>query len=318
MWVYACGCKGDGSYVKYYVLWCAYDSMNICDWIDEGYIGTNSDNTWLSSTTLDQGILNQTVQQESEESPSPVPLVPTDNVPSDDVPEFSFACSWIEIGSRSINGSQVGHQDDIGNLNDVNEPHDNDPHIMGGIGGIRFPPSEGNVVFHITSTMLQLLQLKGFFSGLAHEDPHEHIRNFVLRTKSRIQGFKCLEGETIHETWLRFKKLVLQYPTHGLPDNVLLQYFYRCLDSVNKGVADQLCPGGSMQQPYVVAAQQLDGMTTINRVGEPQVQSVNHRRSRRPRPRPPLDSNKFHIGVYKTRQDHKIIGESPTRSAIPT
>jgi len=49
--------------------------------------GTNSDNTWLSSTTLDQGILNQTVQQESEESPSPVPLVPTNNVPSDDVPE---------------------------------------------------------------------------------------------------------------------------------------------------------------------------------------------------------------------------------------
>ncbi|KAG5585134.1 hypothetical protein H5410_045568 [Solanum commersonii] len=50
--------------------------------------GTNSFNIWLSSTTLDQGILNQTVQQESEESPSPVPLVPTNNVPSD-VPEVS-------------------------------------------------------------------------------------------------------------------------------------------------------------------------------------------------------------------------------------
>jgi len=69
----------------------------------------------------------------------------------------------------------------------------------------------------------------------------------------------------LHENWLLFNKLVLQCPTHGLPNNVLLQYFYQILDSVNKGVADQLSPGGLMQQPYAVAAQLLDGMTTINR-----------------------------------------------------
>uniref|UniRef100_M1D8A9 Uncharacterized protein n=1 Tax=Solanum tuberosum TaxID=4113 RepID=M1D8A9_SOLTU len=47
--------------------------------------------------------------------------------------------------------------------------------------------------------------------------------------------------------------------------NVLLQYFYRSLDSVNKGIADQLSPGGLMQHPYVIGAQLLDGMTMINR-----------------------------------------------------
>lgn len=52
---------------------------------------------------------------------------------------------------------------------------------------------------------------------------------------------------------------------HGLPDNVLLQYFYRSLDSVNKGVSDQLSWGGLMKKPYVVAVQLLDGMTTINK-----------------------------------------------------
>lgn len=66
------------------------------------------------------------------------------------------------------NGSQVGHQDDIDNINDVQQPNINDSYS-----------AEGNVVFHITSTMLQLFQLKRLFSGLAHEDPHEHLQNFV-------------------------------------------------------------------------------------------------------------------------------------------
>uniref|UniRef100_M1DRN5 Retrotransposon gag protein n=1 Tax=Solanum tuberosum TaxID=4113 RepID=M1DRN5_SOLTU len=80
-----------------------------------------------------------------------------------------------------------------------------------------------------------------------------------------IQGFKRLEGVPIHEMWQRFQKLVLQCPTHELSNHILLQYFNRSLDSVNKGVANQLVPGGIMQQPYEVASQLLDGMTMINR-----------------------------------------------------
>ena len=53
------------------------------------------------------------------------------------------------------------------------------PHLMDGIGVIRLPPIVGNVVLHITSTMFQLLKLKDIFDHLDHENPHEHITNFV-------------------------------------------------------------------------------------------------------------------------------------------
>jgi len=87
----------------------------------------------------------------------------------------------------------------------------------------------------------------------------------MVKLRDQIQNFKRIEGEPLHETWLRFQKLLLQSLTHGFPDHFLLQYFYYSLDSITTGVVDQLSQGGLMQQPYEVASLLFDEMTKVNR-----------------------------------------------------
>ncbi|WMV41206.1 hypothetical protein MTR67_034591 [Solanum verrucosum] len=215
--------------------------------------------------------------------------------------------------------NKLSLKDDVGDLNNANEAQ------LGSVGVIRLPPIVGYVALHVTSTKLQLLQAKGVFGGLDHENPHDHIQNFVdvcspfslknilqesvrlqlfpfslmggsnqvvsesteelhcvlgrnyrcilhkilppskmVNLSNNIRNFKRVDGEPIHETWLRFQKLLLQCLTHGLSGNVILQYFYQSLDSVNKGVADHLSQEGIMLQPFQVASSLLDEMTKTN------------------------------------------------------
>ena len=51
---------------------------------------------------------------------------------------------------------------------------------MGVIDFIHLSSVEENVLFHITRTMLQLLNFKVLFGGLDHEDPHEHIQKKLM------------------------------------------------------------------------------------------------------------------------------------------
>ncbi|PHT50055.1 hypothetical protein CQW23_09802 [Capsicum baccatum] len=54
----------------------------------------------------------------------------------------------------------------------------------GATGAIILPPLAPGPKFNITSTMIQLLQLKGLFSGLAGDDSNMHLINFISTCKS--------------------------------------------------------------------------------------------------------------------------------------
>ncbi|PHT53113.1 hypothetical protein CQW23_07575 [Capsicum baccatum] len=66
-------------------------------------------------------------------------------------------------------------------------PFDDDDDDLDGAGAtgvIIPPPLAPGSKFNITITMIQLLQLKGLFGGLAGDDPNMHLINFISICKS--------------------------------------------------------------------------------------------------------------------------------------
>ncbi|PHT42642.1 hypothetical protein CQW23_16667 [Capsicum baccatum] len=83
------------------------------------------------------------------------------------------------------------HQQNIDNPGRATNPDDEDlgdddllnPRA-GATGAIIPPPLAPGAKFNITSTMIQLLHLKGLFGELAGDDPNMHLINFISTCKA--------------------------------------------------------------------------------------------------------------------------------------
>lgn len=58
------------------------------------------------------------------------------------------------------------------NMDEINDMHMN---VIATIWAIQLLPTIGRVMFHVTETMLHLLQMR-MSKGLDNEDPHEHLQ----------------------------------------------------------------------------------------------------------------------------------------------
>ncbi|XP_075099209.1 uncharacterized protein LOC142176051 [Nicotiana tabacum] len=163
--------------------------------------------------------------------------------------------------------------------------------------------------FQITNNTLHLLQNKGLFSGSYVEDPQQHLKNFLSiltratqtwlnslpinfittweelvkqylskfhppkKTVQQIDEILSLKQrpiETLHETWERFKSLMVTCPHHGIPEQMLGQRFYMGLADTLKANIDASAGGAFLSKTFreskilLGKMEQNSGWTTRN------------------------------------------------------
>ena len=82
--------------------------------------------------------------------------------------------------------------------------------------------------------------------------------------RDKINGFRVKEGESLWESWERFKELLNSCPHHGIDKWLLLQNFYLSLDPPNRGLLDNSSQGALMNLPVDTAWEQIEKVALHN------------------------------------------------------
>ncbi|XP_010244273.1 PREDICTED: uncharacterized protein LOC104588150 [Nelumbo nucifera] len=78
--------------------------------------------------------------------------------------------------------------------------------------------------------------------------------------KKEICGIRQFSGETLYEYWERFKQLCASCPEHQIPDQLLIQYFYEGLLSMDRSMIDAASGGVLVDKTLTQAGELISNM----------------------------------------------------------
>ncbi|XP_027181793.1 uncharacterized protein LOC113780176 [Coffea eugenioides] len=86
----------------------------------------------------------------------------------------------------------------------------------------------------------------------------------TAKLRMDITSFSQQEGETLYETWERYRELQRRCPHHGLPDWLIVQTFYNGLTYPTKMHVDAVAKRALMEKSAEKAQQLIEEMTANN------------------------------------------------------
>ncbi|KAL5578388.1 hypothetical protein UlMin_020087 [Ulmus minor] len=84
------------------------------------------------------------------------------------------------------------------------------------------------------------------------------------KLRNDITSFQQLEGESLYETWERYKELLRRCPHHGIPFWIQMETFYNGLNAQTRTIVDAASNGALMSKTYNEAYALLERMANNN------------------------------------------------------
>ncbi|XP_027348057.1 uncharacterized protein LOC113859498 [Abrus precatorius] len=86
----------------------------------------------------------------------------------------------------------------------------------------------------------------------------------VTLIRKEICGIRQMDKESLYEYWERFKRLCASCPHHQINEQLLIQYFYKGLISIDRQMIDAARGGALVDKTPIVARQLIENMASNN------------------------------------------------------